>query len=197
MNVVPGQWAIDDQVHVIPSTYADELARAMETVAERPNAIFLGQGVADHGGTTMSPSFKGVPSSQRLEMPVAEELQMGMAIGMALEGMLPVCVFPRWNFMLRCADQLVNHLDRLSLYSDGGYKPRVIIRTAVPSVNPFNPGPQHDDDFSRAFYEMLRTVSIVRLVSPEMVVPEYCRAMDAPHSTVLVEFTEKYKNARA
>lgn len=182
---------------LVEVTYADELARAMEMVAERPDTIFMGQGVADHGGTTMSPSFKGVPPAQRLEMPVAEELQMGMAIGMALEGILPVCVFPRWNFILRAADQLVNHLDRLPLYSDGGYNPRVIIRTAVPSVNPFNPGPQHDDDFSRAFYEMLRTVDIVHLVSPEMIVPEYRHAMDVPHSTILVEYTERYKNARA
>jgi pyruvate/2-oxoglutarate/acetoin dehydrogenase E1 component len=174
-------------------TYADELARAMQIVAERPNAIFLGQGVADHGGTTMSPTFKGVPASQRLEMPVAEELQMGMAIGMALEGLLPVCVFPRWNFMLRAADQLVNHLDRLPLYSDGGYRPRVLIRVAVPSTDPFNPGPQHDDDFSEAFDRMLRTVHVARLTTPAVIVPEYLMALNAAHSTILVEYTAFYK----
>ena len=178
-------------------TYAKELAYAMELVAQQPNTIFMGQGVADHGGTTMSPTFKGVPASQRLEMPVAEDMQMGMAIGMALEGMLPVCVFPRWNFLICAANQLVNHLDRLPLYSEGGYNPRVIIRTAVPSVNPFNPGPQHDDDFSRAFEMMLRTVDIVRLDTPEMIVPMYRKALAAPHSVILVEKSDLYKNARA
>jgi pyruvate/2-oxoglutarate/acetoin dehydrogenase E1 component len=178
------------------SDYADQLTLAMQVVAEHTGAIFMGQGVGNPG-TTMSPSFCGVPAAQRLEIPVAEDLQMGMAIGMALEGLLPVCVFPRWNFLLCAANQLVNHLDRLTLYSDGGYNPRVIIRTAVPSVAPFNPGPQHDDDFSRAFHHMLRTVKIVRLVSAAMIVPEYRKAMAADHSTILVEFTEKYKDARA
>lgn len=175
--------------------YFDELCTAMKFVSEKPKAIFMGQGVAVPG-TTMSDTFRDVPAGQKLEMPVAEDMQMGMAIGMALDGFLPVCVFPRWNFLICAANQLVNHLDRLSLYSDGGYKPKVIIRTAVPSVYPFNPGPQHDDDFTRAFSLMLRTVHIVRLVSPSMIVPEYQKAMEAEHSTLLVEFTEQYKNER-
>jgi len=103
--------------------YAGELARAMHMLGERPNAIFMGQGVGCPG-TTMSPTFAGVPATKLLEMPVAEDLQMGMAIGMALEGLLPVCVFPRWNFLICAANQLVNHLDRLPLYSDGGYTRR-------------------------------------------------------------------------
>jgi hypothetical protein len=107
---------------------------------------------------------RDVPDGQKLEMPVAEDMQMGMAIGMALSGNLPVCVFPRWNFLICAANQLVNHLDRLPLYS--GYKPKVIIRTAVPSKFPFNPGPQHDDDFTAPFTAMLRTVHVVRLHTP-------------------------------
>lgn len=178
-------------------TYADELTRAMEIVAQQPNAIFMGQGVADHGGTTMSPTFKGVPAAQRLEMPVAEDMQMGMAIGMALEGMLPVCVFPRWNFLICAANQLVNHLDRLPLYSVGGYLPKVIIRVATPSTKPFYPGPQHDDDFSVPFHKMLRTVRVVQLPDAESIVPAYQRAVKDPFSTILVEKTDCYKNARA
>src|SRR5690349_11116616 len=137
-------------LQLVHPRYFDELCSAMALVGQNPKAVFLGQGVGCEG-TTMSPTFIHVADHQKLEMPVAEELQMGMAIGMALEGFLPVCVFPRWNFMLRAADQIINHLDRLPLYSDGGYKPKVIIRTAVPSSFPFNPGPQHDDDFSRSF----------------------------------------------
>src|SRR6266487_1482580 len=131
--------------------YFEELSNAMfmcssSTLAHGYRVVFMGQGIC--GGTTMSESFKYVPDEMKLEMPVAEELQMGMATGMALGGYLPICIFPRWNFLLLAANQLVNHLDRLPLYSDGGYRPRVIIRTAVPSADPFNPGPQHDDDFT-------------------------------------------------
>lgn len=178
-------------------SYFNELCSAMGMLAREPNTIFLGQGVADHGGTTMSATFRDVPLERRLEMPVAEELQMGMAIGMAIEGFLPICVFPRWNFVLRAADQLVNHLDRLPLYSDGGYKPRVIIRTAVPSTSPFNPGPQHDDDFTEAFRGMLRTVEIVSLNTTEHIFESYAWAAQVDHSVILVERTEKYKDERS
>lgn len=175
-------------------SYFDELCAAMALLAKEGNAVFLGQGVAGPG-TTMSATFRDVPAAKRLEMPVAEELQMGMAIGMALEGFLPVCVFPRWNFVLRAADQLVNHLDRLPLYSD--YRPKVIIRTAVPSKQPFNPGPQHDDDFTPAFKRMLRTVKVVTLLVPNDIMPAYAWAMRQPGSVILVEYTDQYKNQRA
>lgn len=176
--------------------YFDELCAAMALLAREPNVVFMGQGVGNPG-TTMSQTFRDVPAAKRLEMPVAEELQMGMAIGMALEGVLPVCIFPRWNFVLRAADQLVNHLDRLPLYSDGGYKPKVIIRVAVPSKRPFDPGPQHDDDFSNAFEKMLRTVKIIRLPNASDIVPAYAWALRSERSVILVEYTDCYKNARA
>ncbi len=180
---------------VVHMNYFDELCSAMEMLAKQPNTIFLGQGVGCEG-TTMSATFRDVPMDRRLEMPVAEELQMGMAIGMALEGYLPVCVFPRWNFVLRAADQLVNHLDRLPLYSDGGYEPRVIIRTAVPSIYPFNPGPQHDDNFSVPFRMMLRTVKVIALERADRIVENYARIMRDGHSAILVEFTDEYKDQR-
>ena len=178
-------------------TYHSELCRAMKELGELPNTVFMGQGVARHGGTTMSDTFLDVPEDKLLEMPVAEEMQLGMAIGMALEGMLPICVFPRWNFVLCAANQLINHLDRLVLYSDGGYHPRVIIRTAIPSYRPFDPGPQHDDDFTEAFRLMARTLKVARLEKSEDIVPAYRAAVERSTSIVLAERTELYKDVRA
>lgn len=181
---------------LVQPSYFNELSAAMHFVAQYPHAIFMGQGVGC-AGTTMSDTFQYVPANQRLEMPVAEDMQMGMAIGMSLAGKIPVCVFPRWNFLLCAANQLINHLDRLALYSDGGYQPKVLIRTAVPSSYPFNPGPQHDDDFTAPFRQMLRTVDVVTLRMPSQIVPAYRTAMESNRSTLLVEYTDQYKNARA
>lgn len=174
-------------------SYFDELCLAMSLLADDPRTVFLGQGVGN-AGTTMSDTFKDIPAEKRLEFPVAEELQIGMSVGMSLQGLVPISVIPRWNFVLRAADQIVNHLDRLSLYSD--YRPKVIIRTAVPSNRPFNPGPQHDDDFTSAFRLMLRTTDVVTLHSEDDIVPQYEKALHSPRSTILVEFTEFYKSVR-
>lgn len=168
----------------------------MMICSEHPRAIVMGQAVAVPG-TTMSSTFRDVPMEKRLEMPVAEDMQMGMATGMALAGYRPVCVFPRWNFLLCAANQLVNHLDRLPIYSRGGYRPKVIIRTAVPSKSPFNPGPQHDDDFTDAFKQMFRTINVFMLHETEEILPAYRDAMKSDTSSLLVEFTDAYRNARA
>lgn len=174
-------------------SYYSELSLAMNLLADDPRTMFLGQGVGN-AGTSMSDTFKNVPAEKRLEFPVAEELQMGMSVGMSLEGLIPICIFPRWNFVLRAADAIVNHLDRLSLYSE--YRPKVIIRTAVPSKHPFNPGPQHDDDFTSAFRLMLRTTDVITLHNETDIVPQYEKALHSPRSTILVEFTDQYRNAR-
>ena len=178
-------------------TYHSELCRAMKELGELPNTVFMGQGVARHGGTTMSDTFLGVPEDKLLEMPVAEDMQLGMALGMAIEGVLPICIFPRWNFIECASNQLVNHLDRLVLYSDGGYHPRVIIRTAIPSYQPFDPGPQHDDDFTDSYRAKLRTVKVKRLEKAEDIVSAYRAAVEGTVSVVLAEYTERYKDVRA
>lgn len=177
-------------------SYHDELVASMTMLANHPRSIFLGQGVGVPG-TSMSTTLAHIPRRKTLEFPVAEDLQMGTAIGMALGGYLPICIFPRWNFLLCAANQLVNHLDRLPLYSDGGYRPKVIIRTAIPSTSPFNPGPQHDDDFTEQFRMMLRTVHVQRLSYPEEVRERYREALERHGSTLLVEYTDHYKNERA
>jgi hypothetical protein len=90
----------------------------------------------------------------------------------------------RFNFLICAASQLINHLDRIPIYSK--YKPKVIVRTAVGSNSPLDPGPQHQDDFTEAFKLMLKTVEVVR-VSPETVVEAYQRAFASQRSTLLVE----------
>lgn len=173
-------------------TYLETLGEAMTLLGQQKNSVFIGQGV-QAGGTTMMETFAGVPKDKLIEFPVAEDMQMGTAVGMALEGLLPVCVYPRWNFLLLASNQLVNHLDRLSLYSVGGYKPKVIIRVAVPSTMPFYPGEQHDDDFTDAFRLMLRTVRIVTLRETKQIMQAYKNALECDVSTLIVEYTRAYR----
>ena len=119
-------------------------------------------------------------------------MQLGMSTGMALSGCIPVSIFPRWNFLLLAANQLVNHLDRLPVYSHGGYVPRVIIRVAVPSTEPLDPQAQHDADFTDAFQGMCRTVQFFRLHEASQIVPAYEYALHHDGATVLVEWVERY-----
>ena len=71
----------------------------MDWLAEDKRVMFLGQAVVDKG-TGMTTTLQNVDLSQRLELPVVEEMQMGLSIGLALAGFVPVTIYPRWNFLL-------------------------------------------------------------------------------------------------
>ncbi len=163
----------------------------MNLIAEQPRSIFMGQSVANPG-TAMTRTLAGVPKEKLLELPVAEDMQMGLAIGAAINGDLPVCIYPRFNFLLLAMSQLILHLDKLPLYSRGGFRPRVIVRTAVATPTPMDPGPQHLGDYTEVFRAMLETVTVVRLDDAARIVPEYLAAVERHGSTLLVERTELY-----
>ncbi len=111
--------------------------------------------------------------------------------GLALAGQIPVSIFPRWNFLLLAANQLVNHLDKLPLMS--GWRPKVIIRVGVGSQKPMYPGHQHVADFTSAFMSMCDTIAFERLHRAEDIVPAYRRALNRDGSTVLVEYADLYQ----
>lgn len=173
--------------------YFDELKRAMDWLGQQPNALFLGQAV-EVAGTAISNTLQDIERDKLLEMPVAEDFQMGFSIGLALNETIPISIFPRWNFLLLATNQLVNHLDKLPLYSHGEFSPRVIVRTAIGSERPLNPQVQHVGDFTDAFRLMLKNVEIVRLEEPEQIFEAYKFAYqrEDQKSTVLVEYGDYY-----
>lgn len=173
--------------------YFDELKRSMDYLAQDPRTVFMGQAVAVPG-TAMSNTLKDVPPSRLIELPVAEEMQMGMTTGMALTGMVPVSIFPRWNFLLVAVSQLVSHLDKVDVMSNGGYKAKAIIRTSVGAQRPMHPQHQHVGDFTEVFRAMCTTIEVIRLEEPEDIFPAYERALlrDDGRSTIIVEYGDYY-----
>lgn len=172
--------------------YRDELRRAMSWLGKERNALFIGQAVA-FPGTAMSGTLNEVDRSQLIELPVEEDFQLGVSIGLARAGFLPISIFPRWNFLLLATNQIVNHLDKLSEL-EGSAPPKVIIRTSIGSERPLDPGPQHTGDFSDGFRAMLSSVEVVRLDEPDDIMPSYTRAAERDDgvSTILVEWGDFY-----
>jgi pyruvate/2-oxoglutarate/acetoin dehydrogenase E1 component len=163
----------------------------METLAGDPRVIFLGQAV-EYAGTAMSNTLKDVPKEQLLEMPVFEDTQMGMTLGLALAGYIPVSIYPRWNFLVCATNQLVNHVDKITMMSD--YKPRIIIRTGIGSERPLHPQHQHVGDYTDAYRLLCPNVDIIRLEEPRHVYDAYCTAYlrRDGKATILVEYGDYY-----
>lgn len=166
--------------------YRDEITKAMTMLAQNPKAIFVGQSVRYPGA--MFDSLEGVPMEQRIEFPVAEDMQMGFCIGLALQGFLPVCIFPRMDFALLALNQMVNHLDKMQS------QPKVIMRTAIGSTQPFNAGPQHSQDYISAFRRMMPNIEVCDLSKAGMIHPSFADAGARKSSTLLVERMAEYEH---
>jgi pyruvate/2-oxoglutarate/acetoin dehydrogenase E1 component len=173
--------------------YFDELQRSMDYLGAQDRVLFLGQAVSC-AGTAMSNTLKKVSSGKLLELPVDEELQMGLSIGLALDGFVPVSIYPRWNFLLLAVNQIVNHLDKLGAVSDGGYQPKVIIRTGIGSERPLHPQHQHVGDFTDAFRLMCSSIEVIRCDEPDQIFPAYEKAFrrEDGKSTIIVEWGDFY-----
>ena len=169
--------------------YFTELQKAMSLLAEHPKTIIIGQAV-QYAGTGLYDSINHVTDSKKMELPVAEYLQCGLANGLAIGGWIPILIMPRWNFLLMGTDQIINHLDKFALMSDGECTPKVIIRVSVGSEQPVDPQDQHKGNFSQAFRSMCKTIDIVELHNAEDVMPSYTKALNREDgkSTILVEF---------
>jgi len=173
--------------------YFEELKRSMNYLAENKKTIFIGQAV-EVAGTAMSNTLKDVNSSKLLELPVAEEMQMGITTGLALNGNIPVSIFPRWNFLLLAINQLVNHLDKINIMSNNGFKAKAIIRTGIGSQRPLHPQYQHIGDFTDQVQKMCATIDVIKLNEPKDIFSSYKKALDRKdgRSTLLVEFGDYY-----
>ena len=173
--------------------YFDELKRSMDYLAEHEKIIFIGQAV-EYAGTAMTNTLMDVPEEKKREMPVTEEMQMGITTGLALDGWIPVSIYPRWNFLLLAVNQLVNHLDRLPHISNKGYSPKVIIRTGIGSKRPLHPQHQHVGDFTDAFRLIFQNIDIIRLEEPEDIFPAYKHALERTdgRQTLIVEYGDYY-----
>ena len=171
--------------------YFEELKKSMEYLAKNKKTFFIGQAV-EVQGSAMRNTLKGVDKKKLLELPVAEEMQMGMTIGMLMSNYIPVSIFPRWNFLLLALNQLVNHLDKLPEMTSNHYKSKAIIRTGIGSQRPLHPQFQHISDFTKSVKLMTNSITVVKLKEPSQIFKEYKKALARRHSTILVEYGDYY-----
>lgn len=174
--------------------YFEELKASMEWLGNQSDTIFIGQAVA-YPGTAMSDTLANIDKSKLIEMPVNEDMQTGMTLGMALNGTVPISIYPRWNFLLLGANQLVNHIDKIKIMSGGDFSPKLIIRTSVGSQRPLHPQYQHVGDFTAGFKAMCNYVDIIKLEEPHEIFEAYRYAYERKDNrpTILVEYGDFLK----
>lgn len=157
------------------ASYKQEITGANTELARDPRTIFLGYGITkSHALGTL----RDVPRGQLLEMPVAENLMVGAAIGLALAGRHPVVYIERCDFLLNALDAIVNHLNAMPIISCGEFTPAVILRIVVGNrEKPLFTGHTHTQDFYEALRGMVE-FPVIALRNPADVAEQY---RDAAH----------------
>jgi len=172
-----------------PSPYKDELTKAMKFLAEKDDTIFIGQQIV-YAGNPMSTTLGDVPKEKMIETPVMEETQMGITLGLAITGKTVISFYPRWDFLVSAANQLINHADKFEHMT--GKKPNMLIRVGVGSKDPLNPGIQHRNDYSDEFKSILQFTKIHKLKNFEDIYKIYTEAYEQGGVHILVEWPELY-----
>ena len=175
--------------------YKEELIRSMKFLSKNKKVIFLGQSVKFSGNAIFN-TLKDVDNKKKIELPVFEDVQMGISTGLALEGYIPVTCYPRFDFLILAMNQLVNHLDKIRQMSLNEFKPRVIIRTSIGSKKPLDGGVQHTQDYSKVFKDILTEIEVVNLRNPSKIFPEYKKALlrKDKKPTLLIENGDFYNS---
>ena len=141
-------------------------------------------------GNVIYKTLENIDNNKKIELPVAEEFQLGISIGLALQGWIPVTIYPRFDFLLLALNQLLNHLDKITLISDGKISPKVIIKVMVGSTRPLDPGWQHKQNYTEALRSMCKTIEVIELTEANQIFEAHKKALERTDrcSTILIEY---------
>ncbi|HVZ11454.1 MAG TPA: alpha-ketoacid dehydrogenase subunit beta, partial [Patescibacteria group bacterium] len=132
-------------------TYEKAINEAIFSEMERDKRVFLfGLDVTDHKkifGTTTGLEKFG--EERFFGTPLSEDAMMGAALGAAINGLRPIYVHIRVDFLLLAMNQLVNMSATASYASAGKLKAPIVIRAVI--GRGWGQGPQHSKSLQSVF----------------------------------------------
>lgn len=172
-------------------TYKDSLTNIMTELGKRDDTVFIGQQIL-FPGNPMSSTLSEVPKEKMIEVPVMEDTQMGMSLGMSMTGKYVITFYPRWDFLVCATNQLLNHVDKIGLMSNNEWLPNMIIRVGKGSDDPIDPGHQHKGNYFEEFKSLCKNITFHDLKTKDDVEKSYKRAINDGGIHVIVEYPQNY-----
>ena len=172
-----------------PAPYKDSLINAMTYLGNKDNTVFIGQQIV-YAGNPMSTTLINIPKNKMIEVPVMEETQMGMSLGISMTGKTVITFYPRWDFLISATNQLVNHVDKYELMT--GKKVNILIRLGKGADTPLDPGHQHKGNYINEFKSLCPNITFYNLTDHHSIIDSYVNAYEQGGVHVLVEYPELY-----
>ena len=130
-----------------------------------PEVFVMGQGLWSpwYVGNTMKDLDKKFGKERIIDTPVSEAAVTGAAIGASLNGMKPIVVHPRMDFMLYAIDPIVNQAAKWSYMFGGQASPSITIRGII------NRGGEQGAQHSQALHSWFAHIPGLKVVMPSTV----------------------------
>jgi len=154
--------------------------------------ILLGEDIGANGGV-----FRATAGLQEkfgkdrvMDTPLAETLIAGMSVGMAAEGLRPVCEMQFMGFIYSAVDQIINHAARLRNRTRGRLTCPMVIRA------PYGGGihaPEHHSESTEAMFAHMPGIRVVIPSSPSRAYGLLLAAINDPDPVLFLEPKRVYR----
>lgn len=112
--------------------YREALNAALRSeMAADPSVVLLGEDIGHFGGVyaVTRGLYSEFGPDRVIDTPISEAAMIGMATGAAMNGLRPVVEIMYADFLMVCADQIINQAAKMRYMSGGGYGVPLTIRT--------------------------------------------------------------------
>jgi 2-oxoisovalerate dehydrogenase E1 component beta subunit len=157
-----------------------------------PDVLILGEDVGLNGGVFRATDGlqKQFGENRVLDTPLAEAMIAGLTIGMAAQGLKPVCEFQFMGFIYPAMNQIINHAARLRNRTRG--------RLTCPAVfrAPFGGGihaPEHHSESTEALFAHIPGLQVVIPSSPKRAYGLLLAAIRSPDPVIFLEPKRIYR----
>ncbi len=163
-----------------------------EELQKNENLVFIGEDIrGPYGGAFKATKGLSEKYDNRLiNTPISEAGMTGMAVGMALNGMLPVVEMMFCDFITLAFDQLLNHASKYGWVYGGSVRLPLVIR--VPSGAKRGYGPTHSQSLEKFLtgIPMIRVIALSCFHNPQKVYKKLFSSIKEP--TIVVENKKLY-----
>jgi len=174
-------------------TLLEAVNQAMDYALDNdPNVLVMGEDVGMNGGV-----FRATEGLQKkygrqrvIDTPLAETMIAGLGVGMATQGLKPICEMQFMGFIYPALDQILNHAARFRNRTRGRLSCPMVIRA------PFGGGihaPEHHSESTEALFAHIPGLRVVIPSSPARAYGLLLAAIENPDPVIFLEPKRIYR----
>ena len=163
-----------------------------EEMEKNPNVVLLGEDIGKDGGVFRATEglFERFGGDRVIDTPLSESALVGVAIGMAAYGFVPVVEIQFMGFIYAAMEQLLSHAARLRSRTRGRYHCPIVVRT------PYGGGihaPEHHSESSEALFAQIPGLKVVVPSTPSEARGLLLSAIRDPDPVIFLEPARIYR----